>query len=339
MQKLKEGLNRYSVNFIDKLGCLLNPLILNFKNENNQLLVFFFHGLFESQKQKGLNHIDPQNNMMVGQFVEFIEYFLSHGYRFILPEDLIKGLKNDQPYAMITFDDGYYNNMLAVEILNKFRIPAVFFITTKNMLENKSFWWDIVFKYRAKQGSSIENIRNEQRSLKKHKYSYIEKYIESNFGNEAYTPWSDIDRPFTESEIRNLVENPYVSIGNHTHNHSILTNCNNDEIKEELRESNKILLDLTGKFPIATAFPNGDYNKQVLDAFEEEGFRYAFTTEQKKNLLPINNDKLVILDRYMTDTTKISKYGGYCRIGYTPDLFYARLKEKMNSVFVFRLRS
>jgi peptidoglycan/xylan/chitin deacetylase (PgdA/CDA1 family) len=333
---MKKYIVRHNIHIprlIEKFGYFVNPLILKFKNENNQLLVFFFHGLFESQKQKNLNHIDPQNNMMVGQFVEFIEYFQIHGYKFILPEDLLNGLKNDHPYAMITFDDGYYNNMLAVDILNKYRIPAVFFITTKNMLENKSFWWDIVFKYRAKQGSSIENIRNEQRSLKKHKNIYIEKYIVSNFGIEAFKPWSDIDRPFTEAEVRNLVKSPYVSVGNHTHNHSILTNCNYDEIKEELRESNKILLDLTGKFPIATAFPNGDYNKQVLEVFEEEGFRYAFTTEQKKNLIPINTSKLVILDRYMTDTTKITKYGGFCRIGYTPDLLHTQLKEKMNSIF------
>ena len=151
MQYLKEKLNSHGPLFIEKIGSIINPLLLSFKNENNQLLVFYFHGLFESQKQRDLNHVDPQNNMMVSQFCDFIDYFLNHRYKFIIPEDLNAGLQYDRPYAMITFDDGYFNNMLAIEVLNKYSIPAVFFITTMNVMENKSFWWDIIFKYRAKQ--------------------------------------------------------------------------------------------------------------------------------------------------------------------------------------------
>jgi peptidoglycan/xylan/chitin deacetylase (PgdA/CDA1 family) len=331
MQNLKEKLNNYGPVFIEKLGYFVNPLILNFVNEKNHLLVFLFHGLFESKKQQDLNHIDSQSNMMVNQFVDFIDYFQNHNYKFILPEDLDAGLKSDKPYAMITFDDGYFNNMLAVDILNKYRIPAVFFITTRNMLENKAFWWDIIFKYRTKQGSSIETIRKEQRSLKSYKYDYIEKYIEQNFGVEAFKPWSDIDRPFNELEIKNIAKNNNLSIGNHTHNHSILTNYSKEEIKEELSNSNNILLGLTGTLPVSTAFPNGDYNNLVLDATEEEGFRFAFTTEQKKISLPIENRKLICLSRYMTNNSKISKFGGFCRLGYEPDLLYESMKGRMKS--------
>jgi peptidoglycan/xylan/chitin deacetylase (PgdA/CDA1 family) len=332
MQNLKERLNNYGPVLIEKLGSLINPLLLNFKNENNQLLVFYFHGLFESQLQKDLNHIDPQNNMMVNQFVDFIDYFLNHKYKFIIPEDILAGLNNDRPYAMITFDDGYFNNLLAIEILNKYKIPAVFFVTTKNMVENKAYWWDIIYKYRTKQGNSIKIIRDEQRSMKCHKHPFIDNYIVHNFGIEAFKPWSDIDRPFSESELKNLVKSPYVSVGNHTHNHSILTNYDKEEIKKELSESNDILFRLTGKLPIATAFPNGDYNKLVLDATEEEGFRYAFTTEPKQNLLPIEHGKLIHLSRYMTNTTKITKFASFCRLGYEPDLLYYGLKVKIESI-------
>jgi peptidoglycan/xylan/chitin deacetylase (PgdA/CDA1 family) len=326
MYKMKGRKNNHVPGLIEKLGSFVNPLLLNFKNENNQLLVFFFHGIFESQKQKDLNHIDPQNNMTVSQFVDFIDYFQNHKYKFILPEDILSGLKNDQPYVMITFDDGYFNNMLAIDILNKYRLPAVFSITTKNMVENKAFWWDIIYKYRIKQGSNIEAIRNEQRSLKCHKHSLIDSYITQNFGIESFKPWSDIDRPFNESEVKNLAKSPYVSIGNHTHNHSILTNYTKDEITQELRESNKILFDLTGSLPITVTFPNGNYSNLVLEATEKEGFRYAFTTEPKQNPLPIEHGKLICLNRYMTNTTKITKFGSFCRMGYDPDLLYAGLK-------------
>lgn len=331
MQYLKEKLNSHGPLFIEKIGSIINPLLLSFKNENNQLLVFYFHGLFESQKQRDLNHVDPQNNMMVSQFCDFIDYFLNHRYKFIIPEDLNAGLQYDRPYAMITFDDGYFNNMLAIEVLNKYSIPAVFFITTMNVMENKSFWWDIIFKYRAKQGISIEAIRNEQRSLKGFKHRIVEDYIVQNFGIEAFKPWSDFDRPFDENEIRDIFQNPYVSIGNHTHNHSILTNYNREEIKEELCESNNILLDLTGRLPIATAYPNGNFNSLVLEVTEEVGLRYAFTTEPLQNRLPLESRNLLCLNRYMTKTNKISKFGSFCRLGYEPDLLYEGFKEKIKS--------
>src|SRR6185312_8569217 len=117
MKSFKTIIDNFGVTLIEKFGDLFNPLILEFKNENRQLLVFYFHGLFESLKQKELDHIDPQNNMTVQQFADFIDYFQNHNYKFILPEDLNAGLENNQPCAMITFDDGYFNNMLAVDIL------------------------------------------------------------------------------------------------------------------------------------------------------------------------------------------------------------------------------
>lgn len=335
MKNMKNVLNDFGTAFFEKLGYFVNPVILKFKTENRHLLVFYFHGLFESDKQKDLNLVYPQNNMTVNQFVDFIDYFLCHNYKFILPDDLIKGLENDQPYAMITFDDGYFNNLLAIEILNKYKIPAVFFISTINIVENKSYWCDIIYKYRTKQGNSREKIESEIRSLKRFKYTFIDDYILKNFGMESFIPWSDISRPFNEGEIKELTMNPYVSFGNHTHNHSILINYTKEEMKEELSVSNKILLELTNSLPIAIAFPNGNFNQTVLEATEEIGFRYAFTTEAHPNLFPIQNDKFTTLNRYMTDTTEINRFGGACRLGYQPHALYRDLKIRTKSILNF----
>ncbi len=130
--------------FVEKLGFLINPLVLKIIGENNQLLVFYFHGLYKSLEQRDLNHIDPQSNMTVNQFSDFLDYFLNHNYNFINPEELLAGPKLDRRYAMITFDDGYFNNLLAIDVLRKYKTPAVFFITPKNIIENRSFWWDII---------------------------------------------------------------------------------------------------------------------------------------------------------------------------------------------------
>lgn len=332
MENLRLFFHKQGIEIVKTLGIIFNPFLLNFKNEKNQLLVFCFHGLFESAKQNKLNHIDPQNNMTVAQFTDFIKYFLNHRYKFIIPEDLEKGLEPGQSYAMITFDDGYFNNMLAFNVLRELNVPALFFITTRNVKENRSYWWDIIYKYRIKQGSMIKNIRDEQCFLKSHKHDYIEDYIIKNFGIDSFTPWSDIDRPFTVEELRNLSLSPLVSIGNHTHNHEILTNCNRDEIVAELSQSNKILTDITGRFPISAAYPNGDYNNTIMDIMIETGFRYTVSTRQKSNLLPFEQKKLICMDRYMTRTSGITTYGSFCRMGYEPDMLYNGLRERIKTM-------
>ena len=324
MLSKNEKITNYVRGLVEKLGYLINPFVLNHRNENNQLIVFYFHGLYESLGQKDLNHIDPQTNMTVSQFDEFIDYFLGNDYVFLKPEDLLAGLEKDKRYAMITFDDGYYNNLFAIDTLNKYKTPAVFFVTVKNMLDNKSYWWDIVYKHRSKQGYSKYKIKTEQELLKDFKHAYIEEYIKSNFGRDSFKPWSDIDRPMTEMEVKSLVKSPYSTIGNHTYNHSILINCSKSEIKEEFLESNKILSDLTGTSPIVVAFPNGSYNKMALDVAEEIGFRIAFNAKPKKNQLPIETRNLICLSRFMANTNNIKNYGSFYRLGYTPGSLYKK---------------
>src|ERR1039458_3902966 len=89
---LKEVFDNNVPGLLEKLGFFINPLLLKFRRENGRLLVFTLHGLYESETQKSLNHIDPQNNMLATQFREFSDYFLSHKYKFISPKDIPGGL-------------------------------------------------------------------------------------------------------------------------------------------------------------------------------------------------------------------------------------------------------
>src|SRR5439155_15926022 len=111
--------------------------------ERAGLLVFLFHSLFRDEREIALNHVDPLDRTTVGQFLEFVAYYRNQGYQFIGPDDLLNGLKPDGTYALITFDDGYYNNTLALPVLQRYQVPAVFFISTDHVRENKCFWWDV----------------------------------------------------------------------------------------------------------------------------------------------------------------------------------------------------
>jgi len=331
MQPINEKINNVARGLAETLGFLFNPLLLSIKGENSQLLVFYFHGLYQSLGQRDLNHIDPQKNMTVSQFNDFVDYFLNLNYTFIRPEDLLADLDTHNRYVMITFDDGYYNNMLALPILEKFNIPAVFFITADNVKENKAFWWDVIYKHRTKQGVSGLQIHNEQEMLKVYKHDHISNYINKNFGEESSIPWSDIDRPLTLQEVKILAKNPFAVIGNHTYHHALLPNYEKNEIEEEIARSNDFLRSLTGITPISIAFPNGYYNKLVLEVVEAAGFRIAFSAVPGKNNLPVDNSKLICLKRFMSNNNNIKNYGSFFRLGYTPGSLFSKIKESLHA--------
>lgn len=333
MSSINSFVDRNIINLITKVGPLVHPIFLKYRNESQQLLIYYFHGLYENESQKKLNHADPQNNLSISQFQDFIEYFLENNYRFVGPKDLLQTYSDPKPLIMLTFDDGYFNNSLALPILDKYKVPASFFITTRNVTENKSYWWDIIYKYRSKQGITKEMIHKEQASLKKFKSDYIDSYIHRHFGTESILPWSDIDRPLTPSELKTMATNPFVSIGNHTHNHAILTNYTDEEVEKELVECNNCLKDILGYEPVITAFPNGNYNENILSIVKALGFRFAFTTYNDINLTHFPETGLVKLNRFMAQTGNIQQYAEYNRLNYMPSsLFYAKKHELFNRI-------
>jgi peptidoglycan/xylan/chitin deacetylase (PgdA/CDA1 family) len=63
-------------------------------------------------------------------FEQQIEYMKNNGFTFLRSDDLLSGNINNKS-VLITFDDGYENNFLiAVPILKKYNVPAIFFIAT-----------------------------------------------------------------------------------------------------------------------------------------------------------------------------------------------------------------
>jgi peptidoglycan/xylan/chitin deacetylase (PgdA/CDA1 family) len=333
-KNIKEYIDDSVFNFIKKVTQFVNPILLKLNNENGNLLVYYFHGIYENEAQKKLNHVDPQNNLTKTQLIAFIDYFLSNNYQFIKPEQISEGLPKDKKYILLTFDDGYFNNTLAIDILNKYKIPATFFLTTKNIVKQESFWWDVIFKYRIKNHVPLKKIREEQSFLKGFKYSFIDNYISENFGSSATKPWSDIDRPLTVEELRTISQNSLVTIGNHTHNHTILTVYDREEIKDQFHRSNEILCDITGYKPKFIAFPNGNFNFEILEECKEEGFNITFSTIEKSNRLPIKfNSAVMNLNRLMTQTNDINVYGNYDRLGYTAQSLYLKLK---HSIKIFK---
>jgi len=285
------------INFFDqKISRIHNSLV----KERNALSTFLFHGLFNNAGEIELKHGMPQQSITTSNFREFIEYYLKKNYEFISPEDISKGLDPNKKFALITFDDGYFNNQLAVPILNEYKVPAIFFISSAHILQNKSFWWDIIYRERIKRQSSLQLIDNEVIYLKSFKNREIEQYILKEFGKNAFIPISDIDRPFTPAELKTFAGENFVHIGNHTTNHAILTNYSDVEIKMEITNAQEDLVKLTGKKPIMIAYPNGRIPLNIIPILKECNIKLGVSTKDGKNYFPLNigNNEQYLLKRF-----------------------------------------
>jgi peptidoglycan/xylan/chitin deacetylase (PgdA/CDA1 family) len=257
--------------------------------ERHALIPFLFHSLFADERQIALNHMDPLERTTVVQFRRLIEYFQDCGYEFVAPEAVMAGLPADGKYALITFDDGYYNNMLALPVLEALKVPALFFISTDHVRLGKCYWWDVLYRERLARGATAQEIYRQSQSLKTLPTERIEEELKREFGDDAFEPRGDVDRPFTPAELKQFARHPLVRIGNHTANHAILTNYSPAEARGQVLRAQEWLADTLGEKPTAVAYPNGDHDESVLRVCEEAGLRLGFTVRPAKTSLPLES--------------------------------------------------
>jgi len=87
------------------------------------------------------------------------------------------------------------------------------------------------------------------------------------------------------SELRALQKAGF-SIGAHGWSHSLLTHCNNEELKLELGKSRLTLEDKLGTSITTMSLPGGRHNRRVLDACEQAGYRHIYTSEPRVESVP-----------------------------------------------------
>lgn len=307
----------FLTNKIRQVDYLFNSVYLKSFGEKKSLIIFLFHVLFRNENESCLNAVQPAQGMLLRHFRQFIEYYQRQDYIFISPDDILKGLDDDKNYALITFDDGYYNNQYALPILKQYKIPALFFISTDYVKQNKSFWWDALHREKVKRGILPQAISKEINLLGQSMTNEeIEKSIKDEFGKEALNPKGDIDRPFTPSELRDFSKEKFVFLGNHTSKHPTLTNCSPEEIAFTIRQAQNDLYDITGEVPNYLSYPHGAYSDEIVEITKQTGLKLGITVDDRKNYLPIEfeNDNTLRLGRFaLQKNDQIERQCLFCR--------------------------
>lgn len=247
------------------------------------LLVFALHALCRTRADVHNPVLATGQAVSVDDLRALVESVLAHGYRLVSPDDVVAGLDPAGSHAMLTFDDGYFNNTLALPVLDEFDVPATFFIASNCMLEGNAFWWDVVSRELGRAGASAGERRAELARLKALHPTAIGPAVRERYGEEALRPRGDADRPFTPAELRDFARHPHVHLGNHTADHAILTHCTPAEARSQIDRCQQELHAITGRAPVAISYPNGNHSAAVVDAAHAAGLRLGFTVQPGRN--------------------------------------------------------
>lgn len=262
------------------------------KEKKNNLIILVYHRIMDLEYDPFNVGISPED------FEKQIKY-ISENYDVITFGDSWRNIKKKS--VIITFDDGYvdnYNN--ALPILEKYKVPATFFISTGN-LGTYNEYWDLDFirmiKYRQNNMLILDGKKyilknNEEQMIREihlKLYSTNEirrkellKKIEQQLNPKIkYKP---LYRCMNKEELKKLSESKYVTIGAHTVNHVRLFMEDYQKQYEEIRKSKEILELITKKTIKYFAYPFGknrgrylDYSNETIEILKEIGFEKAVT--------------------------------------------------------------
>lgn len=234
-------------------------------------------------------------------FEEQIRY-AKENYKILRFED---DWSNVQEKSLVfTFDDGYKDNYIwAMPILEKYQVPATFFISTGNIGRNREFWWDQLARifYCSSQYQSNININGNQIILRGR--DFIEedlirihsllKPMNMQKREEILDKLENIFKPtikanadnmmMTEKELISLDSSPYVTIGGHTNGHPSLGKQSIEMQEKEIFVSKIKLEKILGHSITTFSYPFGgreDFTMETIDLVRKAGYLKAAANYQ-----------------------------------------------------------
>ena len=256
------------------------------RRDSPVLITYLFHSLFRDEAQIEQGQIDPQQRLTVDQFRRFVAHYTQAGYQFVSHHDIHAGLDPAGRYVMATFDDGYYNNHLALEVLDQFTAPAVFFISTGHVKTGRGFWWDALYRSRkTPAGAALLARRGELKAMPTDR---VEATLRQELGDDCLQPRGDVDRPLTPDELKAFNQQcAFAHFANHTVDHAILTNYDDAGKTAQIAGAQQDLKQWLGEDATFISYPNGNYDLATLRIARQAGLNLGITVEKRRNDLPI----------------------------------------------------
>ena len=206
--------------------------------------------------------------------------------------------------VVVTFDDGYRDNLLAVPILKRYNVPAAIYITTGAIARARTFWWDEHETILDRLGSLELSWRGTPRrwdlsshALKQQAFGELNlmfKALPPAEQDELLTvlrnaaraagsepPYFDFNAMLSWDEVAALDREPLITIGAHTVDHFVMRQLPEDELHRQIHECRTDLERHLGHPITHFAYPFGREEHADVREFQavaDDGFASAVTT-------------------------------------------------------------
>ena len=248
--------------------------------------IILYHGIDKSScKRYNFRFISQK------EFAQQIR-FLKSKFK-IVPIQAIFDEPNNNKLCAITFDDRYENWLhLALPIINSEKVPVTFFTSSNSA--NLNYIWTDFFDIAAKEFDIEIKVDNEtftknqigvyssengqilKHLLKTKPFEYkievVKQFKRAGFKIQSFNPiyWKVLD----DKQVKELSKSSFVQIGSHCDNHNNLSKLSKALAIKELINSKSQLESLIQKEVYSIAYPDGDYDRLLIDEAEKIGYKY-----------------------------------------------------------------
>jgi peptidoglycan/xylan/chitin deacetylase (PgdA/CDA1 family) len=204
---------------------------------------------------------------------------------------------NEKFNICLSFDDGFFNNYeYVLPLLEKYEVPACFFITAIREAGYEILWNDVLsiagrygpdkfvlsgetfVKNRHRKYISASSGKSLNEVLRSNDFSPKAEMIEA-FGSLSERANRDYWLQMSEDQIRKLSASKWATIGSHSYFHNDLAQISGSELKNDLERSKHYLQKITDREITALAFPYGSHSSEAIATAKASGYSRLLATE------------------------------------------------------------
>ena len=174
-----------------------------------------------------------------GEFEKQIHWLKKQGFQFVFASELATKKKFANHTVCLTFDDGYADNLAAVDpVLESYGAKATLYL-----VEDRSGGW-----------SSKKKAHHEDDELQR-------------------------EPKLSDDQVRSMLASGRWELGGHTTTHANLSSLNDEQAFEEIVRAKKTFENSFGTEPMTFAYPFGIYSSRDINLVGKAGYLAAMTTE------------------------------------------------------------
>ena len=259
--------------------------------------VIIYHGIDERGEKK-LN----SRFLSEAYFEQQVKYFVEH-FHVVTMKDYLAGERHPEKLTVtLSFDDGYRNNLTrALPILERYQVPATFFVTAAAAMRQDILWPDFIdlasattdkpFKaaghewnkdakgeFRNEEDVALKNFCRQVDISKVHLVMEALPYT-LNFRDDEH--WTDYWTLLTREELKQMAASPLVSFGTHGLLHLDWAHADRYWTLEALKLSKVWLEEIVGEELNTMAFPFGNYTRENVEDAKALGYEHLLAVNYR----------------------------------------------------------